>query len=78
MKGGLGNMFFALTMVILALSLLWSFPAHPETLTPILLLVTLKEYVGAGEMVQRLRALTVLLEVLSSTPSNHTVAQNHM
>ena len=29
---------------------------------------------GAGEMAQRLRALTALLKVLSSNPSNHMVA----
>jgi hypothetical protein len=29
---------------------------------------------GAGEMAQWLRALTVLLEVLNSIPSNHMVA----
>jgi len=34
--------------------------------------------VGAGEMAQRLRALTVLPEVLSSNPSNHMVAHNHL
>jgi hypothetical protein len=33
---------------------------------------------GAGEMAQRLRALTVLPEVLSSNPSNHMVAHNHL
>ena len=32
---------------------------------------------GAGEMAQRLRALTALPEVLSSIPSNHMVAHNH-
>jgi hypothetical protein len=32
----------------------------------------------AGEMAQWLRALTVLLEVLSSIPSNHMVAHNHL
>ena len=32
----------------------------------------------AGEMVQRLRALDVLPEVLSSIPSNHMVAHNHL
>jgi hypothetical protein len=31
---------------------------------------------GTGEMAQRLRALTALLEVLSSIPSNHMVAHN--
>jgi hypothetical protein len=32
---------------------------------------------GAGEMAQRLRALTALPKVLSSIPSNHMVAYNH-
>jgi hypothetical protein len=32
---------------------------------------------GAGEMAQRLRALTALLKVLSSIPSNHMVAHNY-
>jgi hypothetical protein len=31
----------------------------------------------AGEMAQQLRALTALLKVLSSNPSNHMVAHNH-
>jgi hypothetical protein len=33
---------------------------------------------GAGETAQWLRALTALPEVLSSIPSNHIVAQNHL
>jgi hypothetical protein len=33
--------------------------------------------IGAGEMAQWLRALTALLKVLSSNPSNHMVAHNH-
>jgi hypothetical protein len=33
---------------------------------------------GAGEMVQGLRALTVLPEVLTSIPSNHMVVHNHL
>jgi hypothetical protein len=32
----------------------------------------------AGEMAQRLRTLTSLPEVLSSIPSNHMVAHNHL
>jgi hypothetical protein len=32
----------------------------------------------AREMAQRLRALTSLPEVLSSIPSNHMVAHNHL
>jgi len=32
----------------------------------------------AGEMAQRLRALTVVPEVLSSIPSNHMAAHNHL
>ena len=31
----------------------------------------------AAEMAQRVRALTALLKVLSSNPSNHMVAHNH-
>jgi hypothetical protein len=33
--------------------------------------------VEAGEMAHWLRALTALLEVLSSNPSNHMVTHNH-
>jgi hypothetical protein len=33
---------------------------------------------GAGEIAQRVRALTVLMKVLSSNPSNHMVAYNHL
>ena len=33
---------------------------------------------GAGEMAQWLRALTAPPEVLSSVPSNHMVANNHL
>jgi hypothetical protein len=33
---------------------------------------------GDGEMAQQLRALTALPEVLSSIPSNHMVAHNHL
>jgi hypothetical protein len=33
---------------------------------------------GAREMAQWLRALTALPEVLSSIPSNHMVAHNHL
>jgi hypothetical protein len=32
----------------------------------------------AGEMAQQLRALTALPKVLSSIPSNHMVAHNHL
>jgi len=35
-----------------------------------------EEEEGAGEMAQGLRALIVLLEVLSSIPSNHMVVHN--
>ena len=38
----------------------------------------IKKFKGAGEMAQWLRALTALLEVLSSIPSNHMVAHNHL
>jgi hypothetical protein len=33
---------------------------------------------GTGQMAQWLRALTALPEVLSSIPSNHIVAHNHL
>jgi hypothetical protein len=38
----------------------------------------LKRPIGAGEMAQQLRALTVLSEVPSSNTSNHMVAHNHL
>jgi hypothetical protein len=38
----------------------------------------LKTHGQAGEINQRLRALTALPEVLSSIPSNHMVAHNHL
>ena len=34
--------------------------------------------VGAGKLVQWLRAPTALPEVLSSIPNNHMVAHNHL
>jgi hypothetical protein len=34
--------------------------------------------IRAGEMAQQLRKLTALPEVLSSIPSNHVVAHNHL
>jgi hypothetical protein len=37
-----------------------------------------KSVLGTGEMVQWLRALTALPEVLSSIPSNHMVVHNHL
>jgi hypothetical protein len=33
---------------------------------------------GAGEIAQHLRALIVLMKVLSSNPSNHIVAHDHL
>jgi hypothetical protein len=39
---------------------------------------SVKVRIWAGEMAQQLRALSALLEVLSSIPSNHMVAQNHL
>jgi hypothetical protein len=40
--------------------------------------VVLEENSRAREMAQQLRALTALPEVLSSIPSNHMVAHNHL
>jgi hypothetical protein len=37
-----------------------------------------KEVQGAGEVAQWLRVLTALSEFLSSIPSNHMVAYNHL
>jgi hypothetical protein len=37
-----------------------------------------EEKYWAGEMAQWLRAMTTLTEVLSSIPSNHVVAHNHL
>jgi hypothetical protein len=37
-----------------------------------------KKKARAGEMAQWLRALSALPEVLSSNPSNHMVAHNHL
>jgi hypothetical protein len=37
-----------------------------------------KRKARAGEMAQWLRALTALPETLSSIPSNHMVAHNHL
>ena len=40
--------------------------------------VIMRKETRAGEMAQRLRALTALPKVLSSIPSNHMVAHNHL
>jgi hypothetical protein len=37
-----------------------------------------RDILRTGEMAQRLRALTALPKVLSSNPSNHMVAYNHL
>jgi hypothetical protein len=37
-----------------------------------------KDQIRAGEMAQQVRALTALLKVLSSNPSNHMVAHNQL
>jgi hypothetical protein len=37
----------------------------------------LRALLRAGEMAQRVKALTALLKVMSSNPSNHMVAHNH-
>ena len=42
------------------------------------LLRCVRKQFRAGEMAQRLRALAALPEVLSSIPSNHMVAHNHL
>jgi len=40
--------------------------------------ITENNFMGAGEIAQWLRALTALPEVMSSIPSNHMVAHNHL
>jgi hypothetical protein len=40
--------------------------------------VAIDDSAVAGEMAQQLRASTALPEVLSSNPSNHMVAHNHL
>jgi hypothetical protein len=40
--------------------------------------VFIRVALGAGEMAQRLKALATLLEILSSIPSNHMTADNHL
>jgi hypothetical protein len=49
---------------------------HQGTISPAQSLF--KEMGRAGEMAQRLRALTALPEVLSSIPSNHMMAPNYL
>jgi hypothetical protein len=41
-------------------------------------IILLREISQVGEMAQHLRALTALPKVLSSNPSNHVVAHNHL
>jgi len=52
---------------------LWKLGASSSFLPPFKLATP-----GAGGMAQRLRAPTALPEVLSSIPSNHMVAHNHL
>jgi hypothetical protein len=62
-----------------ALSLVISLEATIDGLQRIsVLLKTEKATFRAGEMAQRLRALAALVKVLSSNPSNHMVAHNHL
>jgi hypothetical protein len=51
-------------------------------LLSVLVLVKYNDFIkmlalGAGEIAQWVKALTALLKVLSSNPSNHVVAHNH-
>ena len=50
-------------------------PAIPQGLSTLLLKIA---FIWAGEMAQQLRALTALPEALSSIPSTHMVAPNHL
>jgi hypothetical protein len=38
----------------------------------------MKVDIGSGKIAQQVRALTALPKVLSSNPSNHMVAHNHL
>jgi hypothetical protein len=49
-----------------------------KTISKNIEVVLLKVRVEAGEMAQWLRAPTALPEILSSIPSNHMVAHNHL
>jgi len=46
--------------------------------TPVVVNHSFKKRFRAGEMAQWLRAPTALPEVMSSIPSNHMVAHNHL
>ena len=48
-----------------------------NSFTKVTIVRNLKTQVGAGEMAQRVRALTALPKVLGSGPGNHMVAHNH-
>ena len=58
-------------------------PIHENSFTPLVSFGTAwidikNPGIRAGEMAQRLRALPALPKVLSSIPSNHMVAHNHL
>jgi hypothetical protein len=58
--------------VFIKMLMLLSF-SRKISLTSVLINILIR----AGEMAQRVRALTALLKVMSSNPSNHMVAHNH-
>jgi hypothetical protein len=53
-------------------------PCSNEKFGLVVLVVVVVVEAAVGEMAQQLRALTALLKVLSSNPSNHMVAHNHL
>jgi hypothetical protein len=63
-------------------SLPWGFQEHSmpreENCVDVVQLHVQKYKARAGEMAQQLRALSALPEVLSSIPSNHMLAHNHL
>jgi hypothetical protein len=60
----------------------WFIAAAPlmahQAATEMLVFLSRKKGTGAGEMAQWLRTPTALPKVLSSNPSNHMVAHNHL
>ena len=56
----------------------WVFCEHSAVVVFLKMKPALRAGEGAGEMVQWLRALATLPEVLSSIPGNHMVAHNHL
>ena len=57
---------------------LWMCRQLNRSLARALVGIDSREFIHTGEMAQKLRMLSLLLEVLSPVPSNHMVAHNHL